>query len=381
MIVKIFHIIVGLNIGGAELMLKRLLDSAVHSKEIRYSVISLTDLGALGPQLQSAGIPVQSLGLKAFYTIPAALIRLVRMLKASRPDIVQTWMYHADLLGGIAARLAGVKKIIWGVRTTDVAAGGSRSTLLVRKACALLSYRVPDTIVCAAEASRQTHVGIGYDRARMQVVPNGFDFSMLQASFAERQVIRAQCSVEAGELVVGCLGRFHKAKDQENFVLAAALVAAAHPMIRFMMVGRGLHGGNEELAQWISATGFSDRFILMNEREDVAACLAAMDVFCLSSRTEGFPNVVAEAMAMALPCVVTDVGDAATLLHGLGVVVPRQNHTELARGIHSLLALSAAQRKDLGQRARAHVRFEYSIDKTRERFEAIYCELMNKERR
>lgn len=378
---KILHIIVGLHVGGAELMLKRLIDSGIKNGNIRHSVISLTDLGSLGTQLLAAGISVQALGLKAFYTIPVALIRLVRILKASRPDIVQTWMYHADLLGGIAARLAGIKKVIWGIRTTDVAAGGSRSTLLVRKACAILSRRVPMAIVCAAEASRRAHAGLGYDSTRMEVVPNGFDFSSLQASFGQRQVVRAHCGVEAGELVVGCLGRFHKAKDQENFILAAAMVAAANPMVRFMMVGRGIDANNTELAQWISATGFADRFVLLNERADVPACLAAMDVFCLSSRTEGFPNVVAEAMAMELPCIVTDVGDAALLLHDTGVVVPKENHTELARGINTLLAMSPMQRRALGQRAGAHVRFEYSIDKTRERFEAIYHELINKEQR
>ena len=378
---KILHIIVGLNVGGAELMLKRLLDSAVQNKEVQHSVISLTDLGTLGPQLQSVGIPVQALGLKATYTLPAALVRLVRMLKASHPDIVQTWMYHADLMGGIAAKLAGVRRIIWGIRTTDVAAGGSRLTLLVRRACAALSHRMPTTIVCAAEASRLAHAKIGYARSRMVVVPNGFDFSLLKASHSERQVLRAQCSVEAGELVVGCLGRFHKAKDQENFVLAAKLVAASYPMVRFMMVGRGLDAGNADLAQWIAATGFAHRFVLLNERSDVAACLAAMDVFCLSSRTEGFPNVVAEAMAMGLPCVVTDVGDAALLLLGTGVVVPKESPAELARGISSLLAMTPEQRQSLGQRAGAHVRLEYSIDKTRERFEAIYRGLMNKEQR
>ena len=378
---RVLHVIVGLNVGGAELMLKRLVDSETPNNELEHSVISLTDLGTLGPKLQAVGVPVQALGLTAFYAIPFALIRLVGLMKACRPNIVQTWMYHADLLGGIAARLAGIKKVIWGIRTTDVAAGGSRSTLLVRKACAMLSHRVPMTIVCAAEASRRAHTNLGYDSTRMEVVPNGFDFSSLQVSFGQRQVVRAHCGVEAGELVVGCLGRFHKAKDQENFILAAAMVAAANPMVRFVMVGRGIDASNTELAHWISATGFANRFVLLNERADVPACLAAMDVFCLSSRTEGFPNVVAEAMAMELPCVVTDVGDAVLLLNGLGVVVPKENHAELARGINTLLAMSPVQRRDLGQRAGAHVRLEYSIAKTRERFEAIYRKLMNREQR
>jgi glycosyltransferase involved in cell wall biosynthesis len=145
------------------------------------------------------------------------------------------------------------------------------------------------------------------------------------------------------------------------------------------MVGRELDASNGQLQNWINETGHPNRFVLLGERSDVPACLAAMDIFCLSSRTEGFPNVVGEAMAMGLPCVVTDVGDAAMLVADTGVVVPKENSTALAAGLSQLLAMSSVERGQLGQRAKERIHREFSMDKARERFESLYVQLIKKE--
>jgi hypothetical protein len=160
--VIILHIISGLGVGGAELMLKRLVLAQHGNTGYRHRVISLSSIGPVGQQLQELGIDVMAPGMRTPLHAPRTLLRLVRQIKAIRPTVVQTWMYHADLLGGLAARIAGSRNIVWGIRTTDVAAGGSRATALVRKACAMLSSSVPRTIVCAAEASRRTYAGLGY---------------------------------------------------------------------------------------------------------------------------------------------------------------------------------------------------------------------------
>jgi len=307
---------------------------------------------------------------------PRALWQLVKLIRAVRPDIIQTWMYHADFLGGLAGRLAAHKRIVWGVRTTDVKSGGSRVTVLLRKVCAWLSYSVPQAIVCAAEASRRAHVSVGYDASRMMVVPNGFDVARLSATPEQRATIRQQCGFEDGTVVVGILGRFHPVKDHENFVRAAGMLAARHPDVRFMMVGRDLDASNRELADWIAKTGFASRFVLLGERRDVPACLSAMDVFCLSSRTEGFPNVVGEAMAMALPCVVTDVGDAAMLVANTGVVVAKENTDALAAGLSRVVDMTPDERIRLGQMAKARIHAEFTMMRARERFEDIYLRLV-----
>lgn len=375
---KILHIIIGLNVGGAELMLKRLIESHQFNTHHHHSVISLTGIGDVGIQLQALGVDVKKMGMRSALDIPLVLWQLVRLIRASAPDIVQTWMYHADLLGGLAARLGGHRNVIWGIRTTNVQVGGSRATTMVRQVCAWLSRRVPHTIVCAAEASRKVHVAVGYDAARMVVVPNGFDLSRLVATPNQRAMLRTQCGFGADNVVVGTLGRFNPAKDHENFVRAAGLLAQQHAHVRFLMVGRGLDADNTELARWIAQTGGADRFVLLAERADVPVCLATMDIFCLSSRTEGFPNVVAEAMAMGIPCVVTDVGDTAVLVADTGVVVPKEDSIELAKGLERLLAIDPDMRQQLGQKARERIHAEFSIERARDRFEAVYQRVAGK---
>ena len=370
--VHVCHIIVGLNVGGAELMLKRLIESHQGNRKYRHTVISLTGVGTVGLQLRTDGIDVVAMEMNSPLDIPGVLWRMVRYIRESQPNVVQTWMYHADLLGGLAARFAGNRHVIWGIRTTEVTAGGSRATAVVRKLCAWLSSSVPHTIVCAAEASHSTHIAVGYDASRMVVVPNGFDLARLQATSAQREALRLQSGFGQGILVIGYLGRFHLAKDQENFVRAAGVVAQKYSNARFLMVGRDLDANNALLTKWIDATGHADRFVLLGERPDVPLCLSAMDIFCLSSRTEGFPNVVAEAMAMGLPCVVTDVGDAAMLLAGNGVVVPKEDSGALSLGLEQLLQMSPQARHLIGQKAKERMQSEFSLDRAREQFEAVY---------
>lgn len=369
---RIIHVIVGLNVGGAELMLSRLVLSSKLESGVQHVVVSLTESGIVGRQLESLGVTVHSLGMRSAIEIPRVVMQLAKLVRSERPDIVQTWMYHADLIGGLAARLAGCRNVIWGIRTTAVSAGGKRSTMAVRKICSLLSRHVPRTIVCAAEASRVAHIDVGYDKSKMVVIPNGFDFSRLTATPANRAMCRASCGIVDGEVVIGIVGRFHPAKDHQNFVKAAGLVARRFPNVRFMMVGRELDSNNNLLADWIEATGCPERFVLLGERKDVPICLSAMDIFCLSSRTEGFPNVIGEAMAMALPCVATDVGDAGMVIGNAGFIVPKEDSVQLADGLLSCLQLSPEDRVAMGNRGRARVMAEFSMDRAQERFGALY---------
>lgn len=375
--IRVLHVIVGLNVGGAESMLKRLIESDP-TCIARSVVVSLTSLGVIGESLRVRGVCVHAVGMSSFLHSPIALWRVIRLIRRYRPEIVQTWMYHADLLGGLAAHIAGNRHVIWGIRTTDVSADGSLATAIVRWFCARLSHWIPNAIVCAAEASRQSHIAVGYDATKMVVIPNGYNFAWLNASFEDRQSLRGQYGITQTDVVVGSLGRFHADKDQENFVRSAALLAQEYPQLRFLMVGRCLDWDNAKLADWIVSTGFKSRFILLGERMDVPPCLAAMDIFCLHSRTEGFPNVLAEAMAMGLPCITTDVGDAAMLLADSGVVVPQGDSAALAQGVRQLLGLEHDARHALGMRAKGRVEAEFSIARARERYEEIYRKVLDK---
>ena len=372
---KVTHVIVGLNIGGAELMLRRLCESLNFSSEDEHRVISLTDLGEVGALLRAHGVTVDTLGMRGAWDVFRAFNKLVRLLQSSKPDVVQTWMYHADLLGGLAARRVGVKAVIWGIRTTDVSKGGGRATIIIRKLCAWLSSSVPSVIVCAAQASRASHVAVGYSPGKMTVIPNGFDLERMVAQPQDRESIRSTQGIGEDDLVIGSLGRYNQVKDHSSFVKAAGLVAARFAHVKFLMVGRDVDHANSALMAEIAATGYPDRFVLLGERRDVPACFKAMDIFCLHSLTEGFPNVLGEAMSMALPCVTTDAGDAAFLLGENGFVVPIQDPLALAEALAKIAGATFAERTAMGQGSYKRIVVNFTMKCTEHKFKAIYDRL------
>jgi glycosyltransferase involved in cell wall biosynthesis len=245
--------------------------------------------------------------------------------------------------------------------------------------CSLLSRWIPKKIISVSEAGKQAHIAVGYSASRMVVIPNGFDFSNLTATAEQRIALRRECNFSDDELVVGCLGWFHQVKGQDNFVKAAAIVAPGHIKVRFLMVGADCDEHNANLMSWIHEHNLQNFFVLLGERDDVSVCLAAMDVFCMPSRTEGFPNGLGEAMAMGLPCVATEVGDTAVLAGGTAVLVPAQDEQALARGLLEVIALPKEQRNEMGKRSKEQVIAEFSIEKACERFTAVYQEIVSRD--
>lgn len=374
---KITHIIIGLGVGGAELMLKRLVEGLNGKDGMQHSIISLTELGLVGKQLQAAGISVKELGMKNALSLPVTFFKLRRELKKQKPDIVQTWMYHADFLGGLAAKSLGIHNIIWGIRTTDVTLGRSKVTVALRKLCAWLSYSVPKVIICAADAGRKVHEKVGYDPSKMHVIPNGFDLDKLKSSPEQRLALRNECGFREEHKVIGSVGRFNTIKNQQAFIEAAVLVADKHQNARFMMVGRDNTWDNQELEGWIKQHSLQEKFILLGERSDVPICLSAMDIFCLHSKTEGFPNVLGEAMAMGLPSVATNVGDVKVLMGPTNKVVMLESRY-IAEGICELLERSSHEQKEIGRTGKMHLLNNYSLSKALEDYKVTYLSLFKR---
>ncbi|WP_201537883.1 glycosyltransferase family 4 protein [Psychrobacter immobilis] len=334
---KVMHIIIGLGVGGAELMLKRLLIHSKNSDEVVHEVVSLTDLGLIGQDLKSAGFNVHTLNMKSAFDLPITYLKLRKVLKNFNPDVVQTWMYHADFMGGLAARSLGIKNVVWGIRTTDVSQNNAKVTVGLSKVCARLSYTIPRTIICAADVSKEYHASMGYDKDKMIVIPNGFDIDSLYATHEDTECLRKLMNLSKDDIVVGSVGRFSTEKNQRLFIDAANILIKKNPHLKFIMVGRDNDLKNEDLVAWIKAQGIMNNFRLLGQRDDVATCLSLMNVFCLHSKTEGFPNVLAEAMAMEIPCVATDVGDAKHIMGDFGTLVAKNDKNGLAQAIKDIV--------------------------------------------
>ena len=364
---KIIHVIVSLEVGGAEGMLKRLVLECSKNPSIRQSIITLKNEGTIGHQLRKQGVDVISLGMTSFFSTPLLFYRLIRIFSFERPDVVYTWMYHSDLLGGLAAFLGGARNIIWGIRNTSITQRSFSVTSAVIKICSILSFYIPKKIVCCAEAARLAHIELGYCAKKIVVIPNGYDLSLFNPSTKIGLTTRIEMGISESALVVGVVGRFDPLKDFNNFVQAASRVCDALNNVKFVMVGRGLDHANLELKNWIRKTGHADKFYLVSE-QNPHNFLAAMDVFCLSSKSEGFPNVVAEAMAMQVPCVVTDVGDASIIVSNSGTVVEPMNAAALAEGLIKMLSLEPHERKELGYMGRGFIKKNYEIEKVSKHF-------------
>lgn len=369
--------IIGLNLGGAETALTRQLLCEPRDTH-NVCVVSLTDLGVLGAQLEQHGYRVFCLGLGGVFSLPKVFWGLVRLFRQLKPDVVQTWMYHADLIGGLASRYVGCKRVFWGVRCTTVPIG-SRTTYSIMKVCAFLSKRVPHKVICVAQAAKQSHIDYGYQADKMVVIPNGFDterFNLQKVINDGKQVVFKQ---QADTVVIGCVGRFHTDKGQDVLIDAAKQVIdrlasdiQSTPLnIQFVLVGPGCDQQNQHLVEQLKALNIAEYFTLYGQTDNTPGVLAGFDIFCMPSRTEGFPNCLAEAMAMSLPCVATDVGDAKLLGGDIVSVVKSDDAEALSNGLIDMLNMNKKQRIKMGKQATNRIEQHYSIGSIKAKFQAL----------
>jgi glycosyltransferase involved in cell wall biosynthesis len=373
---KILHIIVDLDPGGAEVMLQRLLTRTDRAR-FDSRVLSLTTAGVVAERIRALGVAVESLGMRRGSANPLGLWRLIRFLRKERPHLIQTWMYHADLLGGLAARLAGNIPVVWGIHHTNLDPGQNKpGTLRIARFNAFLSKYLPRRIVCCSHSTREVHARAGYADDKMVVIPNGFDLSELRPDLAARQDVRRELEVGERAPLVGMVARFHPQKDHANFLEAAKILHGRLPDVRFLLCGDGVTCENRALSDPIRQAGLADHAHLLGVREDVPRLLAALDVAVLSSVGEAFPLVLGEAMACGVPCVSTDVGDAARIIGETGEVVPPRDPAALAAALERVLNLEAGQRRELGMAARRRIEENYSIENTAGEYEEIYREIL-----
>jgi glycosyltransferase involved in cell wall biosynthesis len=263
------------------------------------------------------------------------LLRLWRLLRQQPYSAVQTWMYHADVIGGVCARLAGQRQLLWNVRNSTLQVGASsRMTMWLVKVCALLSAWVPRTIVSCAQQATQVHVQQGYCARKFVHIPNGFDLQRFEHDTQGRQQLRADWGVPTDAVVLGMVGRFDPQKDHHMLLRAFAQVHSQHPQTLLVLAGRGLDAQNDALSAWIQDLGLQEAVRLLGPRTDVPKVMSALDVHVLSSRYgEAFPNVLAEAMACRTPCITTDVGDASSVVSHTGWVVPPQDEPAMVQAM------------------------------------------------
>ncbi|MGC9964506.1 MAG: glycosyltransferase [Syntrophobacteraceae bacterium] len=378
--IKVVHLIDYMGLGGAEMMLLKLL-SQMDRDRFESFVISMMPAGPVGERIMSLGLPVHILGMRAGKPSPTAFLKLVRLLRFMQPDVLQTWMVNANLAGALGGRLAGIQNLIWNIRGSELKTGEcSRMTALAIRICARLS-KWPAVVLSNSHAGLRACESNGYYSKRWLIIPNGFDLDVFHPDGNARKSVREELDLHNEAPLIGIVGRFHPMKDHATFVKAAERMHSLRPDVRFLMVGEGLTPHNRELREMAPRLVASNALHLLGVRHDIPRLLSALDVFSLTSHGgEGFPNVVGEAMACGVPCVVTNMaGDAPQIVGDTGIVVPAKRPAALAAAWHRLLTMPSSARKALGHAALDKVSRHYSIAAIVRLYEQVYLQSFSDE--
>ena len=372
---KVLHVTPGLESGGAEMVLCSLV-SRLEAAQFSCRVVSLTDEGPLvGARIRAAGVPLECLNGTRGIPNPRLISRLAAIIRRERPDAIQTWMYHGDLIGGLAARLAGgAIPVFWGVHSTRL---DPRQTKLTTRVVIALNRRaantLPSRIVCCSEATRQEHAALGYPMQKMTVIPNGIDVDLYARDDAARASVRAEIGVAPETPLVGLLARFHPQKDHANFFAAAGILAHVRPDAHFLLCGSGVAAENAELMRLVEAAGVARQTHLLGLRTDTPRVTAALDVAtCSSVFGEAWPLIIGEAMASEVPVVTTDLAGPASVVGESGRVVPIRDPEALARTWHEVLGLAPEARRDIGRLARLRIVKNFSMTRMVAAYQDLY---------
>lgn len=319
-------------------------------------------VGDLQTDLEKTGVRVIDLKKCGRWDVVGFIWRLMRVFRDQEPDIVHGYMHVANMLALLARFGGSGVRVVWGVRSSNM--DWRRYNWLMRPtfwlSCKLARY--VDCIIANSQAGADCHVACGYPRARVVVIPNGIDTDYFHFEPVGRDRLRAEWGISANEVLVGVVARLDPMKDHLTFLKAAALLTKRNLHWRFVCVGGGPASYTDELRTQARELGVDGRMIFTGARGDMAAVYSALDIASSSSSWgEGFPNVVAEAMACERPCVVTNVGDCARVIGECGVVVPARNPEMLADAIERYWARECRVRN--GAHARARVSRLYSVEK------------------
>ena len=358
---RVVHIITGLGIGGAETMLAKLLEAEVADGRRRtVEVISLTSAGPMTARIEATGVPVRALELASRRF--AGIRALASRLRALKPDVVQCWMYHADLIGGCVAMLAAPQaRRLWSIRASFMPSPSPLSTRLAIRLCALLSWFVPHRVISCSSVAARLHRRLGYRGDAIVVIPNGFDLARFVPDHTARDSVRHELGVDAATPLIGCVGRFDPQKDFPTLLRAFVDAARGGSDAHLVLVGKGLSRESPALMALIPGD-LRSRVHPLGPRADVPRLTAAFDIATLTSAYgEGFPNVLGEALACGVPCVATDVGDSREIVAADGVVIPIGDAAGIAAAWASLLRRTPKERDDMAARARARAMDAFDI--------------------
>ncbi len=366
----IVHIITGLNDGGAEGALYRL---CVNDKNNCHYVVSLLNGGKYKIKFESSGIKTFSLELNNIFNVFTAIIKLNKILKEINPNIIQTWLYHADFFGGLVSYFSGYKNIYWNIRNCNISSDALKfTTRFIISINSYLSYFIPKVIISVSNNATKVHILKGFNKSKFINIPNGYIFEDATPFASDLLAIKNEKT-----FLIGMVARYDPQKDHENLFRSLDILRKWNIPFKCILVGHGMNQSNQELNDLIFKYSLDKFIVLLGQRDDVNSIMKILDLHVLSSLGEAFPNVLVEAMSNNTLCVSTNVGDVDTIIKDYGWVVPPRNPILFAEAIKNAFNKFETKKIEwnkLRQSAKKHVQDNFSILRMISNYNSVWNE-------
>jgi len=372
---KITFLIRHLNQAGAERQLVTLA-KRLHKQGHRVSVAVFYAGGPLETELLESGVPVYSLAKKGRWDTLNFMYRLVKLVRREQPDILHGYLSVSNIFTALIGMMCPRVRVAWGIRSSNMNLNDYDWLMRVSYRVERWLSKFADLIIVNSYAGLDYAVAQGYPSEKMVVIPNGVDTDRFKPDRKAGNRVRREWSITDDQILIGLVGRIDPMKDHSTFLKAAALLTREHPNFTFACIGRSREPYKKMLVNSSEQLGLGAGLIWSDARDDMHAVYNALDVLVSSSSYgEGFSNVVSEAMACGVPCVVTDVGDSAIIVGDHGEVVPPQDAQALKDAIERLLEKSRANSFE-GQTSRQRIVDRFSVIELETRTEAALLRLL-----
>jgi glycosyltransferase involved in cell wall biosynthesis len=361
-IINVVFLIRSLNFGGSERQLEILIHG-MDKEKYKITVLCFYGQGKLQKSIEAAGVKVISLEKKTRWDVLSFYNRLVNKIKELQPDVLYAFLPIPNIVSVLVKLFIPGLKVIFGVRISGLIPLKRDWTFSFSYWLEQFFSRWADRVIVNAKAGKAFCINRGISEKKIVVINNGINLKIFAPDVNFRNHIRTEWGIPETSLLIGVIGRITAQKDLPTFLSASAKLVEKKLQVRFVCVGDGETEYRQKMIQMGQAYGLKDQIRWCLGRNDMPAVYNALDICCLSSRAEGFPNVVGEAMACGVPCVVTDVGDSANIVGDTGKVVRPGHADDLAEALLQLLELPEEDRKSLGLRARQRIEAHFAVEK------------------
>lgn len=357
----VLHVIAARGIGGAEHFLAALV-AAKRERPISQAVVNLMADPEFAAMVRAAGVPVHDLGLQSITHLPIVVLQLARLIRELRPSAIQTWLYYADFASLWALKWSGrraVTRLYWGVRCSDMDLTQYRRSLRWAVAACARRSKEPDAIISNSLAGVTAHRALGYALRHFAVIPNGIDCDRFKPDASARMRLRGELGISATAPVVIHVARVDPMKDHASLIALAGTL----PDVTFVLIGKDTES--------LDAPA---NVVALGARRDVASLYSLADIAISTSITEGFPNVVAEAMACGVPVAATDVGDSGPIIGDTGLIVRPRDVAAMKTAVQTLLDEPPSSRAQRGAACRRRIEEHFSLTRAVVAFDALHVE-------